>query len=140
MRGSPISPLTELDVELGGEVERFPGDVERVFGTFTTMESAVDVAFVETELLEPVRKREAARRGRLFGTELLVGVLVPMRAASWFSEGMRPAEGPRSGLGTSIEGGAGAGGLVVMAVMVDSPQEPQPLQQSRALLVLQTLN
>jgi hypothetical protein len=50
-------------VELGGEVESAAGDVERVTGALTATESARDVA-VEREVWEPVRRREAARRGR----------------------------------------------------------------------------
>jgi len=53
---------------LGGEVESAAGDVERVTGALTATESAMDVA-VEREVWEPVRRREAARRGR-FAYEL----------------------------------------------------------------------
>jgi hypothetical protein len=88
VRGSPgpaaaiASPLTEPLVELGGEVERAAGEVERVRGTLTATESATDVA-VERDVCEPVRRREAAKRGRLTMDGLAGGgVLAPMRAAS----------------------------------------------------------
>ena len=45
-------------------MERAPGEVERVIGALTATESASDVA-VETDVWEPVRRREAAKRGRL---------------------------------------------------------------------------
>ncbi len=73
VRGSPgpvaaaaegrASPLTDPLVELGGEVDKAAGDVERVTGALTATESAKDVA-VEREVWEPVRRKEAARRGR----------------------------------------------------------------------------
>lgn len=40
------------------------GEVERVDGAWTAVESAVE-AVVATELVEPVRRIDAARRGRL---------------------------------------------------------------------------
>jgi len=58
------SPLTDPLVELGGEVDSAAGDVERVMGALTATESATDVV-VESEVWEPVRRKEAARRGRL---------------------------------------------------------------------------
>jgi hypothetical protein len=75
------SPLTEPLVEFGGEVERAAGEVDRVTGTLTATESAIDVA-VETDVCEPVRRREAARRGRVTDRLVVGGVLAPMRAAS----------------------------------------------------------
>jgi hypothetical protein len=76
VRGSPgpmvtvaegrASPLTEPLVELGGEVDSAAGDVERVMGALTATESAKDVV-VESEVWEPVRRKEAARRGRFAG-------------------------------------------------------------------------
>lgn len=85
MRGSPCaaSPLTEPVVEVGGDVESAVGDVERVIGALTVVESAAEVV-VEREVVEPVRRREAARRGRLLG--VVDGdpalAFAPMRAAS----------------------------------------------------------
>ncbi len=93
------SPLTEPLVEFGGEVESAPGEVERVTGALTATESASDVV-VETDVWEPVRRREAARRGRL-ADEWVEGVFAPIRAASWLRDGRRLAEEGRSILGTS---------------------------------------
>ena len=58
------SPWTEPLVEFGGEVESAPGEVEYVMGALTATESAREVA-IETEVLEHVSRREAARLGRL---------------------------------------------------------------------------
>ena len=124
VRGSPgpavviASPLTEPLVEFGGEVERAPGEVERVTGAFTATESAMDVA-VERDVCEPVRRREAARRGR---AEALDGggVLAPMRAASWLSEGRRPLEeGGRSSRSTFESSGPGCEAVDEFALMVE---------------------
>ena len=52
-------------VDLGGVaivVDVRAGEVERVEGAFTAMESLVDV--VDKDVCEPVRRMEAARRGR----------------------------------------------------------------------------
>jgi hypothetical protein len=63
-------------------VERAAGEVERVSGTLTATESATDVA-VERDVCESVRRREAAKRGRLTTDGLASsGVLAPIRAAS----------------------------------------------------------
>jgi len=75
-------------VEFGGEVESAAGEVERVIGALTATESASDVA-VETDVWEPVRRREAARRGRWTDELVEGGVLAPMRAASWLRDGRR---------------------------------------------------
>ena len=124
VRGSPgpavviASPLTEPLVEFGGEVERAPGEVERVMGALTATESAMDVV-VDRDVCEPVRRREAARRGR---TEALDegGVLAPMRAASWLSEGRRPPEEGRSDFESSGPGCEAVDEFVLMAGVVRS--------------------
>jgi hypothetical protein len=58
------------------------GDTERVEGALTTIESFVD-AVVDSEVCDPVRKSEAARRGRAGDNDV---VLAPplrlIRAAS----------------------------------------------------------
>ena len=108
------SPLTEPLVEFGGEVDRAVGEVERVTGGLTATESASDVA-VERDVCEPVRRSEAARRGRVAG--LFGGVLAPMRAASWLSEGRRPPEEGRSGFECS---GPGCGAVEVFALIAGS--------------------
>ena len=54
------SPLTELLVEFGGEVESALWEVERVMGALTATELARDVV-IETEVWEYVCRREAAR-------------------------------------------------------------------------------
>ena len=92
------------DVLLGGDVESAAGDVDLVLGTFTAVESAADVAFDAKDTCEPVRKRAAARRGREAEDEELLFALRLMRAASWFSDGMRAPVVGRSGLGTSTTG------------------------------------
>ena len=45
------------------KLETAPGEVERVVGAFTAIESAVE-ALVERDVFEPVRRANAARRGR----------------------------------------------------------------------------
>jgi hypothetical protein len=45
--------LTELLVELGSEVDRAAGEVERIMGALTMTESASDVA-VERDICEPM--------------------------------------------------------------------------------------
>lgn len=59
------------------------GDVERVIGALTVVESAAEVV-VEREVVEPVRRRDAANRGRLLGVDVddPAGAFAPMRAAS----------------------------------------------------------
>jgi len=123
VRGSPgpaaaiASPLTEPLVEFGGEVERAAGEVDRVMGALTATESAMDVA-VERDVCELVRRREAARRGRVEAIDG-GGVLAPMRAASWLSEGRRPLEeGGRSDFESSGPGCEAVDGFVLMAGIV----------------------
>lgn len=60
MSGSPLS--LEGVVDCGGDTEIADGDVERVEGGFTATESFV--ATVDSEAFEPVRRANAARRGR----------------------------------------------------------------------------
>ena len=116
--GSPTSPLTEPAVELGGEMERAPGEVERVMGGLTAVESAVEVV-VEREVVEPVRRREAARRGLLLTGEMEEDELAPMRAASWFREGRRPPDGARSDLETVVVAAGGGAAAIAVCVNVD---------------------
>lgn len=74
------------------------GDPERVDGAFTTSESVVD-ATVDTEVDDPapVRRSDAASLGRLAVDEVVplaaagLPLLIFIRAASWFNDGMRPA-------------------------------------------------
>ena len=77
------------------------GDTERVEGALTAIESFVD-AVVDSEVCDPVRRSEAARRGRAARDCAVVGV-VPLlrliRAASWFNDGGRTADDDRSGFG-----------------------------------------
>ena len=77
--------LTELLVEYGGEVEREAGEVEAVTGVFTVTESAMGVV-IKRDICGPMWRREAAMHR---GVEDLdrVGVLAPIRVASWLSEG-----------------------------------------------------
>jgi hypothetical protein len=107
-------------VEFGGEVERAAGEVDRVTGALTATESAMDVV-VESDVDEPVRRREAARRGRVVEAWDGGGVLAPMRAASWLSEGRRPPEeGGRSTFGSSGTGCAAVDEFALMAAVVRS--------------------
>lgn len=47
----------------GGVPDTVAGDTDRVDGALTAIESAVD-AVVDKEVVEPVRRRDAASRGR----------------------------------------------------------------------------
>lgn len=93
---SPPPLSLEGVVDCGGEAERAEGEVDRVMGAFTAIESLVD-AVVERDALEPVLRAYAARRGR--GAEVVdpnvddappFGALMLIRAASWFRDGGRP--------------------------------------------------
>ena len=92
-----LGVLTELAVRAG--------DAERVDGTLTSMESFV--AAVDSDVCEPVRRSEAARRGRAGEDEATDGALLELvrliRAASWLSDGGRKLAGVRSGLGACME-------------------------------------
>ena len=104
----------------GGDTDSCAGDAERELGGFTATESAVDAAVDEEfEAAELVRRREAARRGRLPAVAG-VGAFRLMRAASWFREGMRvPAEGRLSSDLAGASWVVAAGGGVVDIVGVD---------------------
>lgn len=104
----------------GGDVARLAGEAERDPGGFTATESEVDAAAeLDTEPCELVRRRAAARRGREAADAGLVFALRLMRAASWFSEGMRePVEG-LSGLGASSGSEGCAAGVDIVAVEED---------------------
>lgn len=94
-------------VDLGGVamvVAVSAGDAERVDGALTTTESLVQV--VDRDVCEPVRRKEAARRGRageLVADTVGLAELRLMRAASWLSEGGRRAAAGRSGFGACME-------------------------------------
>lgn len=94
-------------VDLGGVarvVAVRAGDVERVEGALTAMESLVQV--VDRDVCEPVRRIEAARRGRageLVIDAVVLAALRLIRAASWLSEGGRKAGVGRSGFGACME-------------------------------------
>ena len=76
---------------------------------------------VERDVCEPVRRREAARRGRVVEAWDGGGVLAPMRAASWLSEGRRPPEeGGRSTFEGSGTGCAAVDEFALMAAVVRS--------------------
>jgi hypothetical protein len=66
----------------GGDVESAAGDVDLVLGALTAMESATEVAFEDSDACEPVRRSEAARRGREADEEDVVLGFRLMRAAS----------------------------------------------------------
>lgn len=65
-----------------------------MLGTLTAVESALDAALDASETDDPVRKSDAARRGRdAEDAEVDVGFKL-IRAASWLRDGMRvPAAG-----------------------------------------------
>lgn len=110
MRGSTSSRASsgiEGVVDLGGVaivVAVSDGDVERVEGAFTAIESLVEI--VDKDACEPVRRIEAARRGRaggLIADAVVLAELRLIRAASWLSEGGRRAAAGRSGFGACME-------------------------------------
>ena len=80
------------------------GDAERVVGALTATESLVEATEDASEMLDPVRRRDAASRGR--GAEELdedddgVGLIL---AASWLREGRRPAPGAFSVSGMMVQ-------------------------------------
>jgi hypothetical protein len=105
-------------------MERDEGDAERVLGGLTAVESAAD-ATVDSEVVEEVRRADAARRGR--GAEALEFGLGPLpaglfavlcalliRAARAFREGRR-----LDGLGASGPDLAG-GEVELIGVVVGS--------------------
>ena len=91
-----------VDRGLDCAIESDDGDVDRVLGGFTAIESAAD-ATVESDVDEAVRRTEATRRGRgalgglTCGPSLLFKLI---RAASAFRDGKRLA-----GLAASVAGG-----------------------------------
>ena len=77
-----------------------------LLGTLTAVESALDAVLDIIEAAEPVRRRDAANRGRdAVDAAEDVGLRL-MRAASWLRDGMRAPGGGLSGFGAS---GAGVG-------------------------------
>lgn len=68
-----------------------PGEAGRVDGALTAVESFV--AVVDTEVVDPVRSKDATSRGR-FGALAFVEADAPLLrfilAASWLREGRRP--------------------------------------------------
>lgn len=100
--GSPLSPTGVTDVLWGGDVESAAGDVDRVLGAFTAVESAADVAVEDSDAPEPVRRSAAARRGREAEEADVAFALRLIRAANWFNDGMRAPGAGRSGLGTAM--------------------------------------
>lgn len=112
-----MSPTGVMDVLCGGDAESAVGDVDLVFGTFTAVESAADVAALEaTETCDPVRRREAARRGREAEEEEEVFAFRLMRAASWFNDGIRAPAAGRSGFGASRAASVEDVDMVVLVV------------------------
>jgi len=87
------------------------GDTERVEGALTTIESFVDVV-VDREVCDPVRRSEAARRGRTEDDDVgVVPLLILIRATSWFNDGGRTADDARSGFGACMDACSEFGGL-----------------------------
>lgn len=116
--------------EGGGEAvpETVAGDPDRVDGAFTAMESTVEVV-VDRDVVDPVRKRDAASRGReaaeavaaLAGAPVglfapFVPALMLILAASWFKDGMRLFPGLWA-CGASTEGAAAGGGVAAIVVV-----------------------
>src|SRR5579863_40372 len=99
-------------------------------GGLTATESAMDVA-VERDVWEPVRRKEAARRGRFEGF-VGGGVAAPIRAASWLSEGRRPADEGRSGFEWSGPGCEAVDEFALMAglFVVAATHKSQPRSAS----------
>lgn len=100
------------------------GDTERVEGALTAIESFVDV--VHSEVCDPVRRSEAARRGRA-GDDDSVFVPLPLRlirAASWFKDGGRTADDGRSGFGACMDACSEFDGGLDMVVRLKSAITP----------------
>jgi hypothetical protein len=91
------------------------GDTERVEGALTAIESFVD-AVVDSEVCDPVRRSEAARRGRAARDCAVVEapLLRLIRAASWFNDGGRTADDDRSGFGACMDACNDDGGLGIV--------------------------
>jgi hypothetical protein len=90
-------------VDVGGETDsELPaGDVDLVVGALTATESLADAAALDAnEMVDPVLSTDAANRGR--GADgVPLGAAGFMRAASWLSDGRRPA--PTGFAGVSVE-------------------------------------
>lgn len=103
---SGASSGTDGVVDFGGVaavVAVSDGDAQRVEATLTAIESFVD-AVVDSEVCDPVRRSDAARRGRAGDDVEVVLLLRLIRAASWFSDGGRPAgDDDRSGFGACMD-------------------------------------
>lgn len=101
-RGASSGIDAVVDLGVAADVAVSEGDTERVDGALTTTESFV--VLVDREDCEPVRKRDAARRGRAGDEDELEDVRL-IRAASWLSDGGLKLAGVRSGpgLGAWIE-------------------------------------
>jgi hypothetical protein len=113
------------------------GEPERVEGALTAVESFVDV--VDSEVCDPVRRSEAARRGRA-GDDDCVPVLPLLRlirAASWFKDGGRTADDGRSGFGACIDACNEFGGLdmVVRLKSAIAPNQSTDNNTSTPLLI-----
>jgi len=106
------------------------GDADRVDGALAAMESAVE-AVVDNEVVDPdpipVRRTDAARRGRLVADDVAVLadvvlfalfelIFMLILAASWFRDGKRPAPDGLWGCGVSIGPAAAGGGVVAIVV------------------------
>ena len=90
-----------------------------LLGTFTAVESALDAVLDIIEAAEPVRRRDAANRGRdAVDAAEDVGLRL-MRAASWLRDGMRAPGGGLSGFGASGAGGASAADIVQDSELVE---------------------
>lgn len=107
-------------VDFGGvvtvEAVSAGGDTERVEGALTAIESFVD-AVVDSEVCDPVRRSEAARRGRAARDgDAVAPPLRLIRAASWFNDGGRTADDDRSGFGACMDACNDDGGLDIVVV------------------------
>lgn len=109
-------------IEAGGDEapDTVEGDADRVEGALTAMESAVE-ATVDNEVVDPVRKRDAASLGRAAGAAALLAVpfaptLILILAASWFRDGIRPPVVGLWACGASSGGGDLAGGVTIVGV------------------------
>lgn len=114
--GSPLSPTGVVEMLWGGDVERPAGDVERVLGGLTAIESAFDTVVDASEVCDPVRNNAAASRGRVPDDEVVLGTLRLMRAASWFNEGILA---PVDGLSCFVGSGAASFAGVAMVDVVN---------------------
>jgi hypothetical protein len=117
-------------VKDSGGVVMLDGDADRVDGALTAMESAVE-AVVDNEVVDtdpvPVRRTEAARRGRLVADVVVVLADVVssalcelafmlILAASWFSDGTRVPDGSQRRCARASTGPPAGGGVVVIVV------------------------